>query len=473
LPFLEGIPGRSAWAQSNEPIFTFFLCQSCGVVNSDFWPDAAGPIAGNLGTTAVSALESHADHLLIVRGVDFQTASPTGCGHAQGLSQVITGTATSGNGNSATAQGPSADFTIAKAVNEGGAGPLTLYAGMKGGYIDDRLSFDDSGRVRAAEGNPYQVYRDLMNLAPATSSGTVATPAPEPTMPAMMEPDTVAVVDELAVRRNSVNDYVREELNNLKAQTMLSAADRERLELHFDNIRDIENTMSEMGMVTNSAGGLVPGGPLQGCTMDGLNQADFDAYSDGRSHRGNGAQEDVSILHSQLVAFAFACNLNRAASLQVGDGTDATVYNVPSNARGWGMHHVSHRMQSDGQAGNDATALEAHKEIDALLMQNFALILDKFGEYSTATGSLFNNSMVIWTNHVADGPSHRMANVPYIIAGSGGSFLKQGEIIQLGSSGGGGGGFGGGGSGVKNVELLDTIKAAAGAGGTPMAELIV
>ena len=48
--------------------------------------------------------------------------------------------------------------------------------------------------------------------------------------------------------------------------------------------------------------------------------------------------------------------------------------------------------------------------------------LDQF----TARG-LFDKSFVMWTNHVADGPSHSFRNVPHIIAGNGGGYLKQGS----------------------------------------------
>ena len=50
LPFLEGMPERSAFAQSESPVFGFFICTSCGVVQQSgndperFWPTEAGPL---------------------------------------------------------------------------------------------------------------------------------------------------------------------------------------------------------------------------------------------------------------------------------------------------------------------------------------------------------------------------------------------------------------------------------------------
>ncbi len=444
LPFLESMPSRSAWAQSTNPVFSMFIVQSCGVVANSFWPTETGPLSSSTMTgTASAGLIDYASQTLFVGGIRFP-ANNSGCGHAQGLCMVLTGAGhNGGGGNTAQSTAESVDTTIANAVNPGGVEPLAMYAGLKGGYINERISFRAAGQVRNAEGNPYEIYKDLIGLA---GSGGSSAPM-EPVDPA----DTVAVVDEMAVRKTSVNDLVREELTRLKAQSVMSQMDKERLDRHLDGIRDIETDMASMGLVT-----------ISGCDSSALNEAEFQAV-DGKA-RQNGLQETLAILHMQLAAFAFACNANRTATLQVGDGTDATVYDVPSNSRRWGMHHISHRVQSDAASGNDQTAAAAHAEIDALRIQNFKTGLDAFASYSTNTGTLLDESVVVWTNHINDGPSHSFNNVPYIIAGSGGGYFKQGEYVSLGG-GGGGGGFGGGGGGVTNDLLLNSIKTACGAGG--------
>src|SRR4029079_17060904 len=128
--------------------------------------------------------------------------------------------------------------------------------------------------------------------------------------------------------------------------------------------------------------------------------------------------EAVPKLHLELVALAFACNFNRVATLQHGDGTDQTQYAVPSNeSLRWPFHHLSHRVQSDGATGSNPTAEKAHAEIDVLRMQTLLHGLDQF----KARG-LLDKSFVMWTNHVADGPSHSFKNVPTIIAGNAGGY---------------------------------------------------
>ena len=120
LPFLEGLPERSAWAQGAEPVFTFFMCAACGVEPKRFWP-ATGALSGGLSSgKAVDKLADFAENLLIIKNIDFPLTAPSGCGHAQGLAQALTGKSPTGGGGSATSTGPSVDYVISKAVNPAG-----------------------------------------------------------------------------------------------------------------------------------------------------------------------------------------------------------------------------------------------------------------------------------------------------------------------------------------------------------------
>jgi hypothetical protein len=131
------------------------------------------------------------------------------------------------------------------------------------------------------------------------------------------------------------------------------------------------------------------------------------------------------------------------ATLQWGDGTDGTKYSVPSNASlNWPFHHISHRVASDSATGSNPTAEAAHAEIDALRMKTLLAGLDAF----KARG-LSDKSIIMWTNHVSDGPSHSFKNVPHIIWGNGGGYLKTGQYIDAGN--------------VTNNKLLNTVITAA------------
>jgi hypothetical protein len=406
LPFLEGLPERSAWAQNSPPTFSLFIVAACGVVGSKFFPGSTGPLtaAGLAGMTdkATSVLAPHAENLLFLRGINFPMNSPTNCGHAQGLCQALTAAPAGDGGKTAYSNGPSADVVIAKAVNDAGADPLTLYAGNRNnGYIAERISFKagGAGQVRSADDNPYTLYAKLVGL----------------TSPGGGTPEPGGMADELVTSRKSVNDLVRGELNYLLSLPALSQDDKLRLQQHFDSIRDAEVKMGEMGVA---------------CSQDGLAVSELEALKSGLAFKTNGMIEDVAKLHMELVALAFACNFNRVATLQHGDGTDQTKYAVPANAGlNWPFHHLSHRVQSDSNVGNNPTAEQAHAEIDVLRMQTLLHGLDQF----KARG-LFDKSFVMWTNHVSDGPSHSFKNVPTIIAGNAGGYLKQGQYLDAGNA---------------------------------------
>jgi hypothetical protein len=404
LPFLESMPERSAWAQGQTPIFGFMCVAACGVVGSRFFPSATGPLtaAGLMSSgKAVAALAEHAPNLLFVKNINFPVAGPTGCGHVQGLVQSLTGRAPNGGDKNATSQGVSADWEIAQRVNPGKADPLTLYAGDKGnGYVVERISFKGAGagNVRAADDNPYTLYNKLVTGGALTDGG-----------------GGNPITDELLATRKSVNDLVGEELKSLINNPLCSQEDKLRLQQHFDSIRDVEVDLGEMGAA---------------CSETGLNLTALDALKTGWAFRTNGMIEDVAKLHFELVAVSFACNFNRIATMQWGDATDKTVYGVSSNTGlKWPFHYLSHRVESDTTAGSNPTAEAAHAEIDALRMQTLAYGLSQF----KARG-LENQCYVLWTNHVADGPSHQMRNVPHIIWGNAGNYLKQGEFVDAGNA---------------------------------------
>ena len=422
LPFLEGLQERSAWAEGDAPTFGLFICTANGVVQAQngeperFWPAKVGPLTSeNLAAVAdercTGLLADYADRLLIVRGVQYPGPG-TGCSHAQGLVQCLTGLAPGGpTSNYATSTGPSIDTLISDAVNPTGVGPLTLYSGMKSGYINEKLSFSAAGRVRAAEGNPYNVYQRLVGLIPTE--------------------DELALT--LARKRKSVNDFVRAELAELRQRSDLSQADRERLELHFDSIREVEVTMTDMA---------------RACTDGRLDMETMEALRSGLAFRQDGQIEVVAKLQMELVALAFACNATRVATLQIGDGTDSTHYTIDGQ-RVERFHWISHRVESDGSTGAVIPqALEWHAAIDRIRIETFRHLLDRWSLYSTGSGPLLDHAFAMWTNQLATGPSHSFYNLPIIIAGRGGGALRQGQYIDAG--------------GATNDRVLNALLRAAG-----------
>lgn len=434
LPFIEALPERSAWAQSNVPVFSLFMVAANGVVPQRFFPGATGALnAGSLNGKAVGALSEYASNLLVVGGLKLPIVG-RGCGHSEGLAQSLTGVQPGSSGVSAVSGGQSIDMFISNAVNERGKDPITMYAGA-GNYIAERTSFSGPGAARPMQLNPYATFQQLLGIVDNSAPSTPVNPGP--TGPANM-------VDELLVRRKSVLDTVRTEISELQNLTRVSADDKQRLQLHYEAFREIELDLIDTG---DQMGEMAGDDPVVAatCSRGGLDVQGIEAFSNGVRFTQNGNMiEDIVRLHGEVTALAFACNFNRVGVLQWGDGTDGTKYSgLSAGSVPWPFHQVSHRVQSDAQVGSNATAEDTHAQIDLIRMQTLARILKHFSERG-----LFANSLVYWTNHVATG-AHSVDNVPIIIAGSGGGYFKQGEYVR--ASG-------------ENKPLLSAAAEAAGAG---------
>ncbi len=422
LPFLEGLAPKkpASAAPGDAPPFAIFVREGNGVAQqtSDgeperFWPSFAASAAGTPITSASLAAESdralselsdHAAKLALVRGIDFGFPG-NGCGHSGGGNQVLTAARVSvdPSGNESKAEGESIDNRIVTELGAPGVEPLTLYAGRKLGYLDEVLSYRGPQDLRGAEQNPYNVYMDLFGL-----SG--------------VDPEEL---ERIRVRRQSVNDLVRTDMQRLLSRTDLSQFDRDRLQLHFDSIRDLET-----GIICGLTDGEVT-------TLDQM-QANVD---------NDDFIEDVIRLHFDVLALAMACGASRAATLQIGCGNDQTQYFV-DGAKQKAFHKISHRIDSDGDMGPPIPNADVlHHLIDRKLLGLFKYLLDKLASYPMPSGSLLDCGVAVFTNDLSN-KYHSYGNVPYILAGTAGGALRTGLYVDAGD--------------VTNNRILSTIGAAVG-----------
>jgi hypothetical protein len=400
LPFLESFAPRKVQAAGVGPArFAVFVRQANGVAQAgngepeQFWPNAPGPLdsASLAGMTdrTTSELAPYADKLLMIKGLRFAFPG-NGCGHSGGGNQCLTAARVSDDpsGNLSLAMGESVDNRIATELNAEGVEPLTLYAGKMAGYIDEVLSYRGPMDLRAADPNPWSVYTKMVGLN------------------ALDE----ALADQIKARRLSVNDLVREQMQSLMSNSALSSTDRERLEIHFDAIRDLEVELA--------------------CELPG--EAEVAEYMlANESYSSNDNMETIVQLQMNLIALAFACDYTRAATLQIGDGNDSTEWWI-DGVKQPSFHMISHRIYSDGSEGDPIPdAVNKHHQIDRIHARLFRHLLDRLSMYGTETGTLLDDCAAVWTNDLGHGVSHTYDDVPHVIAGSCGGFLQTGQFIEL------------------------------------------
>ena len=129
-------------------------------------------------------------------------------------------------------------------------------------------------------------------------------------------------------------------------------------------------------------------------------------------------------LFFDLIAFAFASNRTRTATLQVGGCNDHTRYTINGTVQA-PYHFISHRIQSDGDDGAVIeNAVELHHQIDRIHARMFKYFLDRMSAYTLpGGGTLLDSSVNLWVNSVADGPPHSGNNIPHVFAGGANGFL--------------------------------------------------
>jgi hypothetical protein len=426
LPALESLARRAYGATApKKKIYTVFLSQANGSIQGTggdpdrFWPRTPGPLsaatmAGADADRATSELKDYAAKLTLIKGISFPFGNPVGCGHSSGCNQMLTAQRMKGTENRSLPVGESVDVRIARelAPDPMRVDPLTLFAGKKQGYLDDALSYRDTGAVRAGRNNPWEAYQAMTGLDSLSKTDP-------------------ALVQKLGARRKSINDLLRAEIGALKTRPELSTADRARLDLHFTSVRDLEVSMTTtVGPMTNA--------PLEMTlkTMNGMFEL-------------NDKMEDIVKLHLSVVAFAMASDRYLVGSVQVGEGNDHTQYFI-NGVKAPPYHFISHRVLGDGDSGTAiGNAIDLHAAIDRIHARYFKHLLDELSTYKTADSRpLLDDCVAVWMNSVGNGPPHDVGNVPHIIAGGAGGFLKTGQFLNL--------------TGVKNNKFLNTIAAAAG-----------
>ncbi len=397
LPMLDIFEPKGARAQAAaRPVYSALMLQQNGAIQGNgsdpdmFWPSQIGAIdkatlAGKDAAQTLSELSDYADKLACVEGMDFHYSN----NHDGGPIAASCGSPVKGEGTDQLPTTESIDVFIANAMTPG-TPPLTLYAGVKGTFRDDALSFNKGGVLRIGDNNPFNVYKRLVGMQG-------------------MDP---AMVDKIAQRRLSVNDLIRSDLKALLARTDLSKDDRDRLDLHLTSVRELE---------ANST--TIVGPELDQAALMSV---------DGKAATSNDNMEKVVRLFCDLIAFSFASNRARTATLQVGGCNDHTRYTINGTVQP-PYHFISHRIQSDGDDGAVIdNAINLHHEIDRIHARMFKYLLDRLSAYTLpGGGTLLDSSVNLWVNSVADGPPHSGNNIPHVFAGGANGFLKMGQHFEV------------------------------------------
>jgi hypothetical protein len=243
--------------------------------------------------------------------------------------------------------------------------------------------------------------------------------------------------------RRSVLDLVLEKRNQLV--NTVGTVDRQRLERHFDEIRDLEGRISALPPVA-SGQCFVPTDPGSDPPIGG----DHSGGGTGSVSPGSGYSDEHerSRIFADLIHMAFVCDLTRAASLQItafqshmnvrpiadGMGTlPGTVRPDRWASVGGDLHEVGHNGDPNNRGQiPSAGLLQWH-------ISHYAYLIDKLRNTPEGSGNVLDNSMIVFTaeaghgRQLNDGSSqnqtHSVENMVMLLAGRAGGF-DPGEHIN-------------------------------------------
>jgi hypothetical protein len=408
LPFLETFELRKARAADPPKRLAIFFC--CNGVNMEkFWPTTAyGPLtAASFTGTGLAPIASYAAKLLIPRGVHlvprgFGRDPAGGDDHAKAVGHRLTAAA-----NQMTteryASGISLDHAIASSLNPSGKGPLNLMVGYRANDVLGSVSYTGSGQQAIPFQDPWKAFKDWSGAGTTMTSG---------------------MVDRLAMRRQSVLDAVKGDLDSLKNNSVISKADRDKLDMHFTSIRSLETNIQSSGMSS--------------CALPSARTMEIQAINPSTVTRDSEFQK-IGGMMLDVMALAFACDQNRVSTIQWGSGAAGPIFSWLGMSADDVSSKYNHHKLSHGATTDCATSPNLPSDqwktalfnIDQWYMNNFKGLLDRLSMYSEPNGSVLDNSAVVYMNDLGDGLGHNWMDLPNVIAGSAGGYFKQGQYVKL------------------------------------------
>jgi hypothetical protein len=206
--------------------------------------------------------------------------------------------------------------------------------------------------------------------------------------------------------RKSVLDLVQDEAKQLQAA--VGTEDRRKLEEYLTAVRDVEKRI-------DFAARRPPDGEAPSLLGD-------PRYRDSiQVPPGAGIPEsyvDYDQLMTDLIAIAFATDTTRVAVLTHGGYRSYPEVDVKR-----GHHELQHHEGNPDKR-------EDLRKVDRFNMGRFASVLDRLQATPETSGSLLDNSMVLFASGMSNGNRHARENLPILLAGKGGGSLRTGRHID-------------------------------------------
>lgn len=210
-------------------------------------------------------------------------------------------------------------------------------------------------------------------------------------------------------QRQSVLDAALGDLSAL--QSRLGSAEKEKLDLHLDSLRELEKRLT-----SNAAGS---------CDVSGFNPTGFAVSPTDYYPKTYHKEENFKLvgqLQMDLAVMALACGSTNVASLMWSHAVSPT--HILETGVSTANHDASHYGTAGSQMATDFVKLKRW------FMERFVYLIQKLASTPDDGGTLLDNTLVLLCSELGDSNNHDHNSVPFVLAGKAGGALRTGRYLN-------------------------------------------
>jgi hypothetical protein len=381
IPFILNLPSLGFANQGVRKKRLVIMFSPNGVIPSTFWPDEEG--AKFALKESLKPLESFKDRSLILHGVCDKLRGD-GDNHMRGMGCLLTGIELfPGNiqGGSDTpagwAKGCSIDQEVRNAL-QARPDSRTRFGSLEFGVMVpdradtwSRMVYAGPNKPIAPIDDPYQMFNKLYGR----------------------------MKDQEGLK--SILDELKEDLG--KVRSIVSVEDRQLLDEHATFVREMEQELKDQSSrdLSHPVPEIEPG-----------------------VRHANEQMPKLSKMQIDLMVGAFAADFARVATLQYTNSVGQARMNWVGV--GESHHELSHHPDSNKKSQESLT------KINRWYCEQLAYLARRLAETPEpgGTGSMLDNTTIVWTNELGKGNSHTLDDIPFVLVGNGLDF-KMGRSLKL------------------------------------------
>lgn len=394
LPWLEALAPRVSRGESRDgqpPVRLAFIFFPNGAIMDSWKPNSTG--ASYELPATLAPLATFQQDLLVISGLAQDNGRAKGDGpgdHARSAASFLTGAHPVKTAGADIRVGISADQAAAEKIGSQTRLPsleIGIERGRQAGSCDsgyscaysNTISWKNSTTPMAKEIQPRLVFERLFGAGSSGGKGA----------------------NDRDFFRQSILDLVADDARKL--QQVLGPTDRRKIDEYFTGVRELEQRIQRTERESGAERAAVP------ATAD-LKLPDG-VPSDLEQH--------VRLMYD-LMVLAFRTDTTRVATFMLAnEGSNRTYPMVGVNE---GHHQLSHH-----QANHEK--IEKIRRIDQFLVSQFAYFVERLKAVSEGSGTLLDNSLVLYGSGLSDGNRHRHDDLPIVLAGRGGGTVAPGRHL--------------------------------------------